>query len=458
MRGFALILCAFLLALGATASAELTPEQKKRAESLIAQFPAPEFATRQKAVEELVKMGPDVLPLVRKKLEETSDAEVRLRCAMVLEAPRRLAERVVPETKPVADPREAGTGGDAKLSPDGRHRYWLSQDRRGTSFVIDGIQGERRHGVFAPRVTGDWRKYVVFEYGREGGTLSLIEVEPPVPGERKLTETVRGTVPIKGHDVIVKRVFCEPRYGEAELMTSDHAPIEWGELPDLRKESGTIFLSPFDPIGVQFALAYRGHGNSLWAAIFRNRELGVYEALAARRGSERIAFSPDGRHVAYSGYRDHHWFAVRDGIEGPRWTCVEEVTLSPDGRHVAYTGGQDQRGPWSFCVDDRVGESYDDIKHITFSADSRHVAFIAQRDGRRFLVCDGAEGPAHARIAPRWSTPVGAEEKLRYSAYDPRDPSPASRGLASWELVEVDWPADLDWTHGLRPIAEKGDE
>lgn len=66
------------------ARADLTREQTKEAEALIKQFSAREFAVRQNAVEELVKMGPGVLPLVRKALAETKDAEVKLRCEIVI--------------------------------------------------------------------------------------------------------------------------------------------------------------------------------------------------------------------------------------------------------------------------------------------------------------------------------------------------------------------------------------
>ena len=65
-------------------SADLTPDQVKQAQALIAQFTSPEFAVRQKAVEELIKMGPAVLPLVQKALAETKDDEVKLRCEMVV--------------------------------------------------------------------------------------------------------------------------------------------------------------------------------------------------------------------------------------------------------------------------------------------------------------------------------------------------------------------------------------
>jgi len=69
--------------------AELTPDQAKQARALqaralIEQFSAKEFAVRQAAVEKLIALGPDVVPLVRKTLTETKDAEVKLRCEMTL--------------------------------------------------------------------------------------------------------------------------------------------------------------------------------------------------------------------------------------------------------------------------------------------------------------------------------------------------------------------------------------
>ena len=47
-----------LMALLGVAQSDPTPEQTKEAQALIAQFTSPEFAVRQKAVEELIKMGP----------------------------------------------------------------------------------------------------------------------------------------------------------------------------------------------------------------------------------------------------------------------------------------------------------------------------------------------------------------------------------------------------------------
>ena len=78
-------ICLLLAALiPAAADAALAPEQKAAAEGFIRQFSAPEFEARQKAVDGLVALGADVVPLVLETLAATPDNEVKLRCEMVL--------------------------------------------------------------------------------------------------------------------------------------------------------------------------------------------------------------------------------------------------------------------------------------------------------------------------------------------------------------------------------------
>ena len=83
-RAALVVMCLALLV--PAASAALTAAQKMAVESFIKQFSAPEFDARQKAVDALVAMGPDVIPLVKKALADTVDNEVKLRCNMVLKA------------------------------------------------------------------------------------------------------------------------------------------------------------------------------------------------------------------------------------------------------------------------------------------------------------------------------------------------------------------------------------
>jgi hypothetical protein len=66
------------------ASAAFTAGQEQAAQALIQDFTSKEFAARQQAVDKLIALGPDVLPVIQKTLAQTQDAEVKLRCQMVL--------------------------------------------------------------------------------------------------------------------------------------------------------------------------------------------------------------------------------------------------------------------------------------------------------------------------------------------------------------------------------------
>ena len=101
MRLHAVVLLLVVTAAGVVA-ADLTPEQTQEAQALIKQFSARQFAARQQAVQKLIEMGPDVVPLVRKTLAETRDAEVKLRCRMVIEGIVKKYNVVIEDNKVIA--------------------------------------------------------------------------------------------------------------------------------------------------------------------------------------------------------------------------------------------------------------------------------------------------------------------------------------------------------------------
>ena len=88
------------LAFATSAMADLTPEQKQAAEALIRQFSAKEYEVREAAVKGLIELGPDVVPLVKKARDEAADAEVKLRCEMVLDGIK--AKPATQEQKPAS--------------------------------------------------------------------------------------------------------------------------------------------------------------------------------------------------------------------------------------------------------------------------------------------------------------------------------------------------------------------
>lgn len=80
------VVLAALMGLSVPASAALSAGQKLAAEALVKQFSHRDFAVREQAVNRLVALGVDVVPVVKKALAETTDNEVKLRCEMVLKA------------------------------------------------------------------------------------------------------------------------------------------------------------------------------------------------------------------------------------------------------------------------------------------------------------------------------------------------------------------------------------
>ncbi len=75
---------------GRVADAALTPARRAQAERLIEQLASADPGVRRDAVDQLIKMGADVIALVNEKREATHDDEVERCCAMVLKG---VAER-----------------------------------------------------------------------------------------------------------------------------------------------------------------------------------------------------------------------------------------------------------------------------------------------------------------------------------------------------------------------------
>ncbi len=119
------------------ASADLTPEQLVKAQALIEQFTNPEFAVRQEAVEKLIKMGPAVLPFIKKTLAETEDKVVKQRCRLVIDS-LSARQAVTPGSRiTFKDPVKLGEGVNSRyherypfISADGKTMYF-SSDRPG---------------------------------------------------------------------------------------------------------------------------------------------------------------------------------------------------------------------------------------------------------------------------------------------------------------------------------------
>ena len=157
-----------------------------------------------------------------------------------------------------------------------------------------------------------------------------------------------------------------------------------------------------------------------------------------------LALSSDGEHLAYAVWKAGKAFVVLDGrkLREHEADGIMPPIFSPDGKRLAYAVRKDK---WLVVCDGREGAPRYESPHggfrLRFSTDGKHLVHVAVREGKQFLVGDGVGGPPHERIwiGSDFSVPPG---KLRYAVADDGE---------VWR-VEVDWPKDLDWTHGLKSV------
>jgi len=110
-----------------------------------------------------------------------------------------------------------------------------------------------------------------------------------------------------------------------------------------------------------------------------------------------ILFSPDSEHLVYVVELNGKQSVVVDGVPGKQYDQIDTIVFSPDSKCLAYVAKTGDS--WFVVVDGIPANAYDSIENIVFSPDSKHLAYIARvgsgRSARRFVVLDGVEGEQH---------------------------------------------------------------
>jgi hypothetical protein len=128
-------------------------------------------------------------------------------------------------------------------------------------------------------------------------------------------------------------------------------------------------------------------------------------------GADRITFSADGKHYAYTARRgsaaDGKALVIHDGVEGKPYAAAAVVpTFSPDGTHLAYTAAL---GAGKTCVvlDDKEQAPFDNVVPgtILFSPDSKHLSYTAIAGSKVLAVVDGKTSKPYdqMRLTPIFS-------------------------------------------------------
>lgn len=222
-------------------------------------------------------------------------------------------------------------------------------------------------------------------------TIGTVQAQPPF----SIAEQVIGT---------------EPLYTIAYANSADgrHC-LAVESLPDHRARvylDGKV-VAEYD--GIREAKAMLGPNGKRWACRFITTDYSQVFVIDGAQQSDKIgvffsamAFSPDGKRLAYLAEQGDRRFVMLDGKKGPELgseAVLDELVFSPDGKRLAY----DVRGenPDYVMLDGKPGPGYANVYGLEFSSDSKRFLYTAEReDGMKVVVLDGKAGQAHDDIYP----------------------------------------------------------
>ncbi len=397
---------ALVLALPAAAlRAELTAEQAREAQAFVARFTAADFADRQAAVEGLVALGSEVLPLVRRARAESKDEEIRLRCAMV---ERGILERygVLVEPPAADDPlapsrvsieakdrplREilaqiGAQSGNAPLSPFGiaaARKVTLSVRGLGYWEALDGLCRPNdlrvaRGGGDVAVLTGadttsisafagpvqlkvNWcRKIRTHNFSTREERRDRLEVglailwEDRLPVLRVSVDPLKCVADGKEGPVPVWALRADP-YQESG------APVRWGSFFDFAGNYGDARSITEISGNVEVEYGIGEHVLKIEDVAGARRKTGgvpgldvsVTGATRTEEGLEIVLAASAARGVAPVGSRfDSRYGTFLCDAEGNRYECASRVEVHAEkGLLVALVfRAPERKGPWSLAV------------------------------------------------------------------------------------------------------------
>jgi hypothetical protein len=166
--------------------------------------------------------------------------------------------------------------------------------------------------------------------------------------------------------------------------------------------------TPADTTGLVF-----NHDGTRWAA--NTRTTAIVDGSAHKSYQSilsRVAFSPDGKHTAYTAVREtvrknlagedvveSHGVLVVDGQEVGVWPeAGKEIYWSTDNRTVATTARPEAGKPPAVVVNGRAWPAFDQTTPLGFSPDGRNFAAAVRHTEQAFVGIDGRTRGSYEEI------------------------------------------------------------
>jgi len=327
-----------------------------------------------------------------------------------------------------------------RFSPDGEHwGYAVYIPDKGATVVVDGVEEKTGYNqiLFSPFFSPDGKHVAYFASQYAGGLHEYLVLDGKASQPLDDSNRVIYFTPDS------KRLMFGMKVGDKKVFRTQ--TIDGKEPPsDLTLNAvtlNTVFFGPGGQIGYigkagedQSFVFYDGKEDGLKFDEIKREiafsddgkhiayiaEPGSFDDVAVIGGKASkvyggfddiipgtLALSPNGSRSAYSVKKSREQFVVLDGKDSKPYPRVGGAVFSPDSKHVAYQASS--KGKLFNVVDGREGQPYDKLGMPQFSPDSATVAYWAEAGGKQFIVVNGQKQKAYDSVG----TPVFAPNSKR---------------------------------------------
>ncbi len=201
----------------------------------------------------------------------------------------------------------------------------------------------------------------------------------------------------------------------------------------------------FSPDGKK--VAYAAKKGKKWIAVVNGQELNTVMGKAIIK---YLLFSPDSKKLLYILKSGKKMILFVNGVAGPAFDEINEnsITFSKNGQSMAYCvqkGNQQavvfngkisawyqqvgfpvlsntgkRIGFWAIdkevafsIIDNKKGNTYDQIFIIAFGKDDKNVAYYAKKNGKYYVIADGIQSEEYEHVHSLMFSPDG--ERLAYA-------------------------------------------
>ena len=294
---------------------------------------------------------------------------------------------VMVDDKPTAEYDKVGylpTG--PVFSRDGKHFAYAAETGKKWRVYVDGTCGEAYEWASAVALSADGGH--VAHVARRGEKYCVVVDGKPAQGNYDDIRDLR--LSDDG-----KRYACRVKAGKKWQVVVNGKPGRvYADISDvaLSRDGRVAFAAK--------------KGDGACVAVVDGRE-----GKTCRRVTQ-VAFSPDGKQVVHNaivgGLGGGGWCVMRDGQKvgpGHEMVYLSGLAFSADGKRIAYSAKRLERQV--AVIDGQTGKMYDWVLAIAFSADGKHVAYRAEDGDRHRIVLDSVEQESYDYVSrPVFTTPV----------------------------------------------------